>query len=80
MKVGDLVKLSAKGSTQDQNFMVNEFCSFGIVVSTQYRSGYSPQGLLYEVQWFPKKQSHPTHKRKCRHWRYELKHHKKTRS
>ena len=76
MQLGDLVKLSAKGITQDQNFMVKEFCSFGMVIKIESRSG----NLLYEVQWYPKKQSHTTNKRKYRHWRYELKHHKKTRS
>ena len=73
MKIGDLVALSAKGKSQDQNWKPNYYSSFGIVVGTQNGS-VDP---LFVVQWFAKKNRTITNANLVfRHCRYELKHHK----
>ena len=38
MKVGDLVTLSAAGSRQDQNWVMREYSTFGIIVAIQIDS------------------------------------------
>tara|TARA_Y100000389_G_C16957004_1_gene269229 strand:+ start:236 stop:481 length:246 start_codon:yes stop_codon:yes gene_type:complete len=76
MKIGDLVALSAKGKSQDQNWRPNYFSAFGIIVDTNTASG----SLLFTVQWFPRKDRNTSFDKahlKLKHWRYELKHHKK---
>lgn len=76
MKIGDLVALSAKGKSQDQNWRPNYYSSFGIIVDTDTASG----SLLFTVQWFPRKDRNTAFDKahlKLGHWRYELKHHKK---
>ena len=77
MKIGDLVALSAKGKSQDQNWRPNYYSSFGIIVGTDTASG----SLLFTVQWYPWNKSETSAFDKAHlklgHWRYELKHYKK---
>ena len=76
MKVGDLVTLSAAGSRQDQNWVMREYSTFGIIVAIQMNI----QPSLYKIKWYWKQDcSSPViHERAVHHWRYEIKKFKKS--
>tara|TARA_R110000787_G_scaffold219663_1_gene328369 strand:+ start:149 stop:442 length:294 start_codon:yes stop_codon:yes gene_type:complete len=81
MKVGDLVTLSAAGSRQDQNWIMREYSTFGIIVAIQENIILDDvQPSLYKVKWYWKQGvPHPViHYNLIHHWRYELKKYKKT--
>ena len=81
MKVGDLVTLSAAGSRQDQNWVMREYSTFGIIVAIQMNINLEPaQPSLYKIKWYWKQDcSNPViHERAVHHWRYEIKKFKKS--
>ena len=59
MKVGDLVTLSAAGSRQDQNWVMREYSTFGIIVAIQMNINLeTAQPSLYKIKWYWKRQHH----------------------